>query len=287
MQPVYTHQSFLKRFLIGQDRQLTVSELTHLLQKFEHEINDTYNMSVDDLIVNTIYQSDSPFTIDTAEMISLEVFPRKVNDIAYEFLLQTGKPQSLDRIIKHITKKTKAQQEQVLRQLYLDKDVRFVQIEGNDRWILTEWEICNDHLYQILLERNITETNLTHIYQLISTQIQRKDEPRRVWMPEQDTRFEVSDNGKVILVLQKHEEVTNMELNNTTNIEQHNIFEKVITHLEQATELLKQRNNQMSDEVVQYFNANNLDAIHLLMEEKQANQDFQQDLMNMFEKWKK
>jgi hypothetical protein len=244
-------------------------------------------MSVDDLIVNTIYQSDSPFTIDTAEMISLEVFPRKVNDIAYEFLLQTGKPQSLDRIIKHITKKTKAQQEQVLRQLYLDKDVRFVQIEGNDRWILTEWEICNDHLYQILLERNITETNLTHIYQLISTQIQRKDEPRRVWMPEQDTRFEVSDNGKVILVLQKHEEVTNMELNNTTNIEQHNIFEKVITHLEQATELLKQRNNQMSDEVVQYFNANNLDAIHLLMEEKQANQDFQQDLMNMFEKWKK
>jgi len=295
LQPVYTLQSFLKRFLIGQDKQLTVNELTHLLQKFEHEINDTYSMSVDELIANTIYRSDSPFAIDTTEIISLEVFPRKINDIAYEFLLQTGKPQSLERIIKHVTKKTKVQQEQILRQLYLEKDIRFVQIEGNARWILTEWEICNDQLYQILLERNISDTNITHIYQLISTQIQRKDEPRRVWMPEQDTRFTVLDNGKVILVLNKHEEATNMELHNTTNreqhnttnMEQHNIFEKAINHLEQAIELLKHRNDKMSNEVLQYFNANDLDAIHSLMEEKQTNLEFQQDLMNTLEKWKK
>lgn len=304
MQPVYTPVSFLKRFLIGQEQQMTVLDLMIQLKGCESFFLSAYNMHAKDLIEHIIGQEDSPFIIDTTDTIQLEEFPIKINNIAYEYLVQTGKPQSLERLIKQVSKRTKIPIEQVQKQLYIDKDIRFVQIYGFDRWFLTEWEICNDEIYELLLERDSRETTIQHIFQLISTRIQEKDGPRKIWIPDFDSRFIVLDNGKVTIE-ENHEEECIMDCKQSENtihqknitnvIEKTTVEEKisedtcqsVIRQLYDGINILEERNKRMSEEVIGHFNNNNIEAIHKLMEEKRINLELQQDISKIIEKWTK
>ncbi|OEF97037.1 hypothetical protein [Desulfuribacillus alkaliarsenatis] len=287
MQPVYTPISFLKRFLIGQEQKLTVAELKEQLKDFDSYFQSAYNMGLEDLVDTTIDQEDSPFIIDASSTILLQEFPIKMNNLAYDYLVQVGKPLTKDKIIKQLSKRTKTPYNQVEKQLNLEKDMRFVEVYGCDRWLLTEWEICNDQVYNLLRGRDSKETNSTHVYQLISTRIQSKEGPRNIWLPEMDERFTICENGKVFIE-ELDGEVTCMRDNNIEKLDAtgNEVHKKIIEQLEQGLYILKKRNERMSEEVVQFFNNNNLDAIHKLMEEKKANKELQHDVNKLIEKWK-
>ena len=292
MQHVYTPLSFLKRFLIGQEKEVTVSELVDLLQGYQPYFHTFYKMSVEELVNTVLHREDSPFIVDGTDMIRSKMLSFPMNKYAYDCLSQTGKPQMFDRIVKQIAKKSKLSPIEIEKQLCLEKDIRFVQVEGLDRWLLTEWEICNDEIYRILEERNIEETNANYIYQLISTHIQKKDQPKQIWVPDVDPRFTNIDGGKVRIrdIQETKREATEMETNITIN-EQANqsqsTFHSVLKQIEQGLEMLQSRNQQMSDEVVGYFDNQDLEAIRRLMDEKKLNLEFQQDVANLIEKWRK
>lgn len=59
----------------------------------------------------------------------------------------------------------------------------------------------------------------------------------------------------------------------------------VIEQLKESIELLQLRHEEMSTEVVQFFNEHNLEAIERLMEEKKSSMKLQNDLTNLVEKW--
>lgn len=281
MQPVYTPLSFFKRFLIGQEKELTVDRLLHQLQEFAPYLLQVYSMPVEQLVDDVLHAEQSPFTVDAAGTIRLQEFPLRINHAAFNYLSQVGKPQSLERIIKQVSKKTKIAPQYVEQQLKLEKDMRFVQVVGLERWFLTEWEICNQTIYEILLQQGIRETNSNYVYQIIASEIQKKDQSKRIWVPEIDMRFQIFDNGKVIIreIVEEADKVDHSTGNE--------ILQTAVQQIEQTIAMLEERNQQMATEVVGFFDEQDLEAIRVLMDEKRENMELQQDLLMIMEKWKR
>lgn len=307
-----------------QEKEVSKSELYQLLEPYDDYFHSVYYMGARDLVDAVLLESSTPFIMEQ-DVIRLKQFSLQMNNIAYEFLLQIGKPQSLDKIIKQVSKKTKTPIAQIERQLHMDEDVRFVQIYDMDRWLLAEWEIANDEIYQYLIQEQRLETSSNYIYQIMASQIQEKGHPKKLWIPEVDLRFEVFENGKVVLhehvnnenSENNNEHTDNNEENNEENNENENrqedvlkqeletivnyegehnmnhnnevneVFAEVIKQVAAGVEILKERNDKMSNEVLEFFHENNLEEIHKLMEEKKANLEFQQELIQLIEKWKK
>lgn len=255
--------------------EVTMGEFIAALEEHEEYIHSAYQFSIKEYIKYVLDQENSPFSM-VDEKVTLKKHPFSLNDIAYEYFIQNARTQDFQRVCQHVIQKGKISPEKLQMNFNLEGDIRFAQLIHLDRWFLTEWEICNNEVYQWTQKENLLQTNLVDLYQLVNTRLQETDQPAKIFIPDTDPRFEIRKKGRVFVHNSMKEE---------TAVEKQKAFDLVIEQIKETIELLHMRNEEMSEEVVQHFNAHNLEAIQTLMAEKKDSLELQQDLTSIIDKW--
>jgi RNA polymerase primary sigma factor len=108
--------------------------------------------------------------------------------------------------IKDIYRKLNIQYESHILEQKLASDIRFTQIQETSYWMLSEWELMNDLVYEFMQNSKIKFVKIDEIKTAVMYEYDLEDE-KTIFSPELDKRFTV--NGKYITIeLEMQEEVT-------------------------------------------------------------------------------
>jgi hypothetical protein len=307
--PTYTPVSRVKKVFKPWERSLSRQEVAHRLLTLQ-ENSDMDPERCIDIALETV---DSPFSEGSSKAI-IE-FLQESTPLAghvHRLLKGLASPLTEEQILRKLRGMNLISWSFSFGRLGLMSDHRFAQFEEDDRWFLSEWEIINDQLFELLRGEGKKECLTRDIPYLIKVKL---NLPRHnhLFIPELDERF-IQNGDKLRLVYQEAETpnffpekreltageeavkeeigmeakigkeiLTNSYLEVAVTMNQQTVeFEKqngertvvdaVVEDLMGALIKLEKRDSEMKEEVLQHFSSNNLDAISSLLAEKTKNE---------------
>ncbi|WP_134686436.1 hypothetical protein [Brevibacillus migulae] len=198
--PTYTLTSLIKKVFRPGERSLPRSEINQRLMECLRA--NGYEMDSEEVLTHVLSLEHSPVCVGhTDAIIELTYQPHQLYDLAYRFLRDTHMPKTVEQIVPELRRQTQFSWNQVRRMLELERDLRFVQYQGDKRWYLAEWKVVNDRVYQYALENGLKQMSLRTLSFFLENEVglSLKDD---VFIPDADERFQV--NGDIISVLADH-----------------------------------------------------------------------------------
>lgn len=297
--PTYTLPSIVKKVFRSGERSLPRTEICSRMQASGLlAYTELDGMS---LLDNVLKMEQSPVRVGSSDaIVEITYQPHQLFDLAFRYLRETQTPKLLDQIVAELRRLTQFGWNQILRLLQLEKDPRFVQYQGDARWFLAEWTLANDQVYAFCQKNGITKVAARSLVYFLEQEVKIGGEA--VFLPALDDRFRIDGDTLYILSDQKEteeprsreevaaaiaqdaevaeavriaqpakeqqerEELKEEITMNTVQSQQ--VLQEVQQLLEQAISRLEARNKEMAQEVVAHFQQNNMQAIEVLMKEK-------------------
>jgi hypothetical protein len=319
----YSLEGFLKRVLHSSETPRTESELVEaVLCDWTGEDEKAQSSSITARVRASLRGHGSAFRMLEDGRFALRT--ESVDDLvdeAYQFLKDSGRPQKQGEILRHLQEATGRERGELMSRIDLDRDARFARLEGGE-WLLTEWELVNNAITQLMVELGQRRASSEDLLSLI----EEEDELRGktlIFYPELDPRFAVVDGQVDCLEVQPEAATTAEEtvvetLDETTYNEEPldkqgtdeeeadmttTIFEGVETNEEKVTVStgmlvdhvlgqiataaveLQTRDQEIPNEVLQLFNSEDLRGIESLMGQRKRIAELAEDLQAVIAKW--
>ncbi|WP_232698201.1 hypothetical protein [Brevibacillus daliensis] len=314
--PTYTIGSCIKKVFRPGERSLPRTEIIMRLEQLSSYL--PASKSAEESLNEALQLPDSPVQAGRSEaIVELTYQPHQLVDKAFQFVRRAHSPKNMDQIMRELRKHTNFSWNQITRLLTLDKDPRFVQYEGDERWYLAEWNLANDKIFEYLVKNGKDKLSIRSLFHLVEQEI-KLSEKESIFAPELDDRFIVQgENIYVNVASNKHSEQPEKEIstaiaevasteavveakqevkehqteqfihvqeekimNSTVSVNKP-VLKEVEQLLGQAVSLLDQRNEHMSGEVISHFQESNMDAIETLMNEKHKNEQLVEAIKNI------
>lgn len=277
---IFTPVSLLKKVFRPGERSLARQEISHRLQK-------VYLGEPGEVIGEALSCQGSPFREGTSKaIIAFHQESSSLSPHAFRALSESGMPVTEEQLLRKLRGANLISWSFPFERLGLQNDHRFVQL-SDQRWLLNEWELVNNEVYNYLVQHETTEIPLIDIPLLMEMKLG-LPKKKSIFLPEFDERFHLGESKLYILSSQetKKTEELQVKTENTSFMEvavamtQETVIDKtkitvvdeVIHDLMGSLIKLEQRSNEMKEEVVGHFSSNNLDAIRNLMNEKEKNE---------------
>ncbi|MGZ4112929.1 MAG: hypothetical protein ACXVP5_10890 [Tumebacillaceae bacterium] len=312
----YSLEGFLKRLFHVSAGPRTESELVEAVlgewagedEKSRETIPDRVRASLRAKFGAFIQLDDGRFALKTSVGDELQ-------DLAYEFLKQSGCPQKNGEFFRHLQTVTGRGRGELMSRLDLDSDPRFARLEGGE-WLLTEWELANEAIANLMIELGQRRASREDLLALIEDD---GSNIVRIFHPELDPRFALVDNLVECLLVeaeaaatatteQTHTEQTELDkpeketeesqMNATAtfettttndtiaNVTTSQLVDFVLSQLTQASTELQHRNLEIPNEVMALFNNEDLEGIQALMSQRKRIESLASDLQALVTKWK-
>jgi hypothetical protein len=306
--PTYTLSSIIKKVFRPGERSLPRHEVCIRLD--ESGLAAAHNLESEALLAKVLRMEQSPVRVGRSEaIVELTYQPHQLFDLAYRFLRDTSTPQTVEKIVAELRRRTQFSWNQLMRMLQLEHDPRFVQYEGDHRWFLAEWNVANDRVFAFCRDHGITRITTRSLSHFIEQEVGLSVQ-EYVFLPDLDDRFRL--DGETLCVVaepsehaekaetteiethapaaccqeaaaafapaesdahqKQHEQLRFEEEAFMNTVQTHPTLQEVEQLLRQALERLQSRNHEMSQEVINYFQESNMQAIELLMKEKHKNE---------------
>ncbi|RXT13604.1 hypothetical protein [Ammoniphilus sp. CFH 90114] len=293
LEHMYTPISLIKKTFKTGERSLSRDEILHRLRSMA-QVED---QAAEPLIQLALDQPSSPFREGSSRaVIEYVQESQPLSQHVLRILQETGSPLSEEQILRKLRSLNLISWSFSFERLGLMGDHRFSQL-SDGRWIMSEWEIVNDEIFELILRKETKEIlmkDIPYIVQMVKGMSKRKN----LFLPELDVRFRIVED-KILLQVdtQPMAEEQASESNNNLILEsQHTsimevaaamnqetlelvevagektVVDQVVEDLMGALIKLEKRSAEMKDEVITHFTANNLDAIKSLMSEKEKNE---------------
>lgn len=297
--PTYTLPSIVKKVFRSGERSLPRTEICSRMEA--NELTALMDLDSATLLDKVLKMEQSPVRVASSEaIVEITYQPHQVYDLAYRFLRDTQTPKKLEQIVAELRRQTQFGWNQILRMLQLERDPRFVQYQGDNRWFLAEWTLANDQVYDFCRNNGITQVAARSLVHFLEQEVGIAADA--AFLPMLDDRFRVEGDTLYIIV---RSDVTDEELaveemaaadssvsianieseteevvpeqqepiftkgeTNMTNATNVRVLEEVQQLLQQAISRLEGRNQEMAQEVVTHFQQSNMQAIEVLMKEK-------------------
>lgn len=299
--PTLTTTSILKKAFRPGERSLSRNEI---VERLELELQGAGIAESGETFLDRLLNTpDSLVRVGRTEaIIELVHQPNQLYDLAYRYLLNIRQPRTAEQIFREVRKQTNVSWNRISRLLKLEKDPRFVQYEQDDRWFLAEWKLANDHVYEYLVSTGAASLPLRAVSYSLEQKLDLSPK-EYVFLPELDERFRVEADwvrlaqaeqdvnvhesaareernqaeAEVAAAVaaadssqQKHNVEADCDMNTTTT--KTNVQVEVAQLLRQALQLLEQRGQEMSQEVIVRFQESDVKGIEALIQEKQRNE---------------
>ena len=297
--PIFTLPSIVKKVFRPGERSLPREEICARMEA--GGLTSGTELDGASLLDRVLKMEPSPVRVGSSEaIVEITYQPHQLFDLAFRYLRETQSPKLLNQIASELRRQTQFGLNQIMRLLQLEKDPRFVQVQGDARWLLAEWTIANDQVYDFCRKNGITKVTMRSLSYFLEQEVQVGTEA--VFLPGLDDRFRIDGDSLYITmeskdteeqltiqeiaaaIAQEEEAKTSMQVNHPDEIkpEQDGLREEVTMNsvqsqqtiqevrqlLEQAISRLEARNREMAQEVVVHFQQNNMQAIEVLMIEK-------------------
>ncbi|ASS75133.1 hypothetical protein CIG75_09170 [Tumebacillus algifaecis] len=224
---------------------------------------------------------------------------------AYHFLKKTKRPQKQGDILRHLQQVTGRGRGELMSRVDLDCDPRFARLDGGE-WLLTEWQPANDKIVQMMQARGIRRADSVDLLELVNEEAEQE---YHIFYPEYDPRFALVGTVVECLLVELEAAATaedtgmKTEEDNMTTTEQatvtsqatettdlsaistHQLVATVLKQLTDVSNELKQRNQDIPNEVLTLFNSEDLAGIEVLMGERKRVGALADDLALFVSKW--
>ena len=272
---IFTPISLLKRVFRLGERSLARQEISHRLQNL-------YSGDAEEVIETALSHQKSPFREGSSKaIIEFHQEASVLATHAFQILTESGIPVSEDQLLRKLRGQNLVSWGFPFERLGLQADHRFLQLK-DQRWLLKEWELVNDEVYNYLVNQGTTELPQRDLPLLIGMKMGFKK--KFVFLPEFDERFRMDETRLYILSSPVKQETEDLAIvtEKTSFMEvavamiqetqKTSVVDEVVNDLMGALIKLEKRSNEMKEEVVGHFSSNNLDAIKSLMNEKEKNE---------------
>ncbi len=293
--PTHTPESLIKKVFRPGERSLPRNEI---IERLEQELREIGLAGQGEQILSQVLaMPHAPVAVGRTEaIVELTYQPNQLFDLAYRYLRAVHAPKTAEQIQRELRTKTQFSWNQIARMLVLERDLRFVRYEGDNRWFLAEWKLANDHVYAFARSKGINQVSIRAISFLLEQDLGLSGK-EYVFLPDLDDRFRLSgeilyivpeDGGMsepdgadnqaqkevaAALALPETDEPRMTEEESLMNMTQTvSTAQEVAELLRQALSRLEGRNQQMAQEVVAHFQQSNMQAIEVLMNEKNKNE---------------
>jgi len=312
--PIYTLPSIVKKAFRTGERSLPREEICSRLEACGL-ISGT-NLDAASLLDRVLKMEPSPVRVGSSEaIVEITYQPHQLFDLAFRYLREARTPKLLNQIAAELRRHTQFGMNQIMRMLQLEKDPRFVQVQGDERWLLAEWSIANDQVYDFCQNKGITRVSMRSLVYFMEQDVQVGSES--VFLPELDDRFRVEGVSLYIMLEsreteeqlafqeiaaavreeerktaaqaghveddKREEEGLKEELKMNSVQVQSQTIQEVRQLLQDAVSRLEARNREMAQEVVAHFQQNNLQAIEVLMKEKNKHEQIATGIRQLLE----
>lgn len=320
----YSLEGYLKRLFYVSQRSQTESELVEaVLCEWAGE-DEKSRETIPDRVRASLRAKNGAFHLQEDERFVLRTGPSdELQDRAYQFLKETGCPQTNGEILRHLQQATGRARGDLMSRVDLDSDPRFARLEGGE-WLLTEWELANEAIALLMVELGQRRASREDLLALIADETEGKTD-NRIFHPELDPRFALVDDVVECLLVEaeaaptaertaalmdkpeeeleeepeKETEEAHMNATATTetatileqnqsisNVATNQLVDAVLTQLTQAAQELHVRNQEIPNEVLSLFNAEDLQGIQHLMSQRKRIETLALDLQALVTKWK-
>jgi len=277
---IFTPISLLKKVFRPGERSLARQEISHRLQ-------DVCSGETEEIIEAALSFQKSPFREGNSKaIIEFHQEALGLSTHAFRVLNEWGMPVTEEQLLRKLRGLNLVSWGFPFERLGLQADHRFLQL-SDQRWLLKEWELVNDEVYNYLVQHETTELPLMDIPFLIQMKLG-LTKKKCLFLPEFDERFQMDETRLYVLSSQTQPEaedlLTNSENTSFTEVAaamsqealvdkpKTSVVDEVIHDLMGALIKLEKRSTEMKDEVVGHFSSNNLEAIRELMTEKEKNE---------------
>lgn len=293
LEHIYTPISLIKKTFKAGERSLSREEISHRL----HTAFGVEDSQADSFVQLALDQPSSPFREGSSRaVIEYVQESQPLSQHAWKILQDSASPLTEEQILRKLRSLNLVSWSFSFDRLGLLGDHRFSQL-SDGRWIISEWEIVNDDIFELILRKVPQELLVKDVPYIIQMSIG-ISKRKGLFLPELDSRFKISED-KIYL----HEATAavvengtslpsdshNLDMNHTTLMEvaaamnqetlelvqekqEKTVVDQVVEDLMGALIKLEKRSTEMKEEVLSHFTANNLDAIKSLMSEKEKNE---------------
>jgi len=278
---IFTPISLLKKVFRLGERSLARQEVSHRLQNI-------CSGETEEIIEAALSCQKSPFREGNSKaIIEFHQETQGLSSHAFRVLNEWGIPVTEEQLLRKLRGLNLVSWGFPFERLGLQTDHRFLQLSDN-RWLLKDWELVNDEVYNYLVQHETTELLLMDIPFLIQMKLG-LTKKKYLFLPEYDERFQQDETR--LYILSSHaqleaEDLQKTKAENTSFMEvaaamsqeilvdksKTTVVDEVIHDLLGSLIKLEKRSTEMKDEVVGHFSSNNLEAIRDLMTEKEKNE---------------
>jgi hypothetical protein len=278
---IYTPISLLKKSFKPAERSLSREEVIRRLLTFTNDVSLSENY-----LEMALDHPSSPFREGNSRAIIEYVqqqHPLSVH--VYRLIKEAGMPLLEDKILRKLRSLQLVSWNFDFDRLRLMGNPGFVQLEADKRWLLNEWYIANDEIYDYLnsgSKRDISLRDVSYIIQAMPSLSKEK----AIFIPEVDKRFIL--NREMVEVITDSSAHTQSLMEVAVTMSNHlidreteqvmisesskTVVDEVLGDLANALQKLEKRSNEMKQDVLQYFDSNDMSSISLLLKEKEKNE---------------
>lgn len=204
--PTYTLPSIVKKVFRSGERSLPRTEICSRIEA--NELTALMDLDSSTLLDKVLKMEQSPVRVASSEaIVEITYQPHQVYDLAYRFLRDTQAPKKLEQIVAELRRQTQFGWNQILRMLQLERDPRFVQYQGDDRWFLAEWTQANDQVYDFCRDNGITQVAARSLVHFLEQEVRIAADA--AFLPMLDDRFRIEGDTLYIIA---RSDVTDEEL---------------------------------------------------------------------------
>lgn len=300
----YSLEGFLKRVLRIATSPMSETELVEAVHS-EWTVHSEKSLdSIPDRVRAALQSRNGSFRkLDDERYALREHASDELSERAYQFLKESGRPQKQGEILRHLQQSTGRNRGELMSRVDLDSDPRFARLEAGE-YLLTEWELVHDAVANLMAELGQRRADRQDLLALVNED--------GIFYPELDPRFAVAGDSVECLLVEPEaaataelleqvvvENETEESLMNTletmtaaeTNTEEkvqiptEKLVDLVLEQLTQAASELATRNQELPNEVLTFFNLDDLKGIETLMQQRKRIGALAEDLKSLVAKW--
>ncbi|MGE6204635.1 hypothetical protein [Guptibacillus hwajinpoensis] len=183
---VYSNISLIKRALLLKDnRKIPYPEIVLFIKKHWTDLSSS-SSEVEKIVNLALYAPKSHFVEDEEGLWKIKDQTDKRLDAIYDYVKKLKKPFKTG----HIKYKLNLYETEDVIENLLTSDIRFMQVERTHFWVLTEWQLCNDEIFNYMKEKKISQEKIA----VLLAETKYKYARDSIFAPEIDNRFKVNGN---------------------------------------------------------------------------------------------
>jgi hypothetical protein len=193
--PCYSNVSLIKKALFqSKYGRLPYHEIILYFKKhWQGRITSTKN--IEELVNLALYAPKSFFVEGDSELWSLKYEEDPVLNPVYKYAKSIHRPFKLKEVVKLLNV---SDYEYIFQQ-----DIRFTSVESTDFWLLSEWELINNLVYEFMQQRDISSAKKDEILKQVVEEYKLGN--HCIFAPELDSRF-IKINNTIKIELQNQED---------------------------------------------------------------------------------